>query len=97
MLNKMSILLAATAVVALSAGAASAGTYNNHGHHNNAALVSVGFGDVAFGYSDGYWDNGHRWHAWRNADEARGYRMHSGSHFHDWHHDRDSDMGWQRH
>ncbi len=33
--------------------------------------VAVGpAGGVAFGYSDGYWDRGHQWHAWRNADEA---------------------------
>ena len=28
--------------------------------------VSLSFGSVAFGYSDGYWDNGHRWHRWNN-------------------------------
>lgn len=69
--------------------------YHRHGGSNN--VLSISFGDVAFGYSDGYWDNGHRWHAWRNADEARGYRSHSGSNYHDWHHDRDGGhMGWMR-
>ncbi len=68
--------------------------YHRHGRSNN--VLSISFGDIAFGYSDGYWDNGHRWHAWRNDAEARSYRDRHGSNFHDWHHDRDRDMGWQR-
>jgi len=74
--------------------------YNNryHRHHHGSNVLSISFGDIAFGYSDGYWDNGHRWHAWRNADEARLYRTHSGSNYHAWHHDRDrGNMGWDRH
>jgi len=31
-------------------------------------------GDVAIGYSDGYYDRSHRWHNWRNAREHRWYR-----------------------
>jgi hypothetical protein len=103
MLNKMSLLLAA-ATVALGAGAASADPMD-YGNHNNRAPMgeghhgtnlSVDFGTVAYGYNDGYWDNGHAWHAWRNQGEYRDYRA-RGTHFHGWNHDRDHDMGWQRH
>jgi hypothetical protein len=144
MLNKMNILLAATAVVALSAGAASADPYDHHDNHDNAglsvtvgdpgqsayygngynygyddgyarrerdahyraetwhaqqndgALLSIGFGDIAFGYSDGYWDNGHQWHRWQNSNERRNYRRHHGSNFHNTSHSRQHNDGWQR-
>jgi hypothetical protein len=56
--------------------------------------VSVGFGDIGFGYSDGYWDNGHRWHRWSNDGERASYRNYQGNHYNDWNHDRDPDEGW---
>lgn len=37
-------------------------------------------GDVAIGYSDGYYDRAHRWHSWRNAREHRWYRNNYGRH-----------------
>ncbi|HEY5336567.1 MAG TPA: hypothetical protein VIJ85_00055 [Rhizomicrobium sp.] len=94
MLNKMSMLLAATAVVALSAGTASA-----QDRHDNMRgdTVAVDFNNVAFGYQDGYWDTGHQWHHWAHNDDARLYRNHSGSHFHNWAHTRDSNNGWEGH
>lgn len=70
--------------------------YNHYNRHGSNAVISVNFGDIAFGYSDGYWDNSHRWHAWRNDAEARSYRDHSGSNFHSWRHDHDRNSGWQR-
>lgn len=138
MLNKMSILLAATAVVALSAGAAMA---EPNDHHDTNAGVSVVVGDpgqtgygngynygyddamakrerdahyraeawhaqnaavvmdangIAFGYRDGYWDNGHQWHRWHDRHAYRAYRNQTGANYHDWNHDRDHDMGWSR-
>jgi len=36
-------------------------------------------GDVAIGYSDGYYDRSHRWHNWRSAREHRWYRANYGS------------------
>ncbi len=36
---------------------------------------SVTLGDVVFGYDDGYYDNGRRWHDWRNEDERDWYRQ----------------------
>jgi len=115
MLNKMSLLLAA-AIVALSAGAASADNrdYSNdnyrhdHGyagnhysndryryrHHRGQSALMFDFGTVAFGYNDGYWDTGHRWHNWRNRADYDGYRS-RGQNFHRWNHDRDHDNGWR--
>ena len=54
---------------------------------------SMDYSVVRFGYSDGYWDNGHQWHAWSSDADMRGYRNYQGNTYHDWHHDRDGD-GW---
>jgi hypothetical protein len=138
MLNKMNILLAATAAVALSAGAAiaqpdrhdspnlsvtvgdqgQAGYYGNgynygyddgyarrdrDAHYRSetwraqpASMISVGLGGIAFGYADGYWDNGHTWHRWNSRRDLRAYRDRSGSHYYHHDHDRYSNDGWQR-
>src|SRR5262245_43477264 len=47
--------------------------------HADEFAFSLNTGDVAFAYSDGYWDRDHRWHNWRNAREHREYR----ARFHD--------------
>lgn len=70
------------------------GHRDGDGRSNNTIMID--FGAIAFGYSDGYWDTGRRWHAWRNADEARDYRNHHGSNYRDRHHDRYRDNGWRR-
>lgn len=36
---------------------------------------SVSLGHVQFGYSDGYYDNGRRWHRWRNDRERNWYQQ----------------------
>ena len=60
--------------------------------------VSVNPGIVAFGYSDGYWDRGHAWHAWHNDHDRDAYRHSRNAEYHEWKHDRDRDMGWhERH
>ena len=40
------------------------------------AAVTVGFdiGNVAIGYSDGYYDSGHHWHKWRHHADLDQYR-----------------------
>jgi hypothetical protein len=137
MLNKMSILLAATAAVALSAGAAVAqdrrdngpnmsitvgdpnqgyyGNGYNYGyddamarrdrndryraeawHAQPAGLIAVDVGGIAFGFADGYWDNGHTWHRWNSRHDQRAYRYRSGSHYSSRCHDRYSNDGWRR-
>lgn len=58
--------------------------------------VGVGdnYGNVAYGYRDGYWDHNHHWNRWRNQDEMTRYRAVQGNHYNDWRHDRDPDQGW---
>ncbi len=56
--------------------------------------VSLEFGSVVFGYSDGYWDRDHHWHHWANDNERQSYRNYQGNHYNDWNHDRDGDDGW---
>ena len=57
--------------------------------------VGVGPGGIAFGYSDGYWDTGHRWHAWASAAEAAQWRAANRAHYYAWKHDRDPGAGWR--
>jgi hypothetical protein len=64
------------------------------GVHVGGIGVGVGIGDVAFGYRDGYWDHGHRWHHWREG-ELGAYRNGPNSQYSDWNHDRDRDLGWR--
>ena len=56
---------------------------------------SFNTGDVAFAYSDGYWDHNHNWHRWRNAREHREYRRHYGDRYYARRHDRERNMGWR--
>jgi hypothetical protein len=59
-----------------------------------AAAQPSGFsfriGDVAFGYSDGYYDHGRRWHPW-SARERSWYQTHYRSNYRNMRHDRDHD------
>jgi hypothetical protein len=55
---------------------------------------SFNTGDVAFAYTDGYWDNNHVWHRWHNQREMREYRTRYHDHWHAWRHNRDRDHGW---
>jgi len=52
------------------------------------AAVSVGFdiGNVAIGYSDGYYDNGHHWHRWAHRDDLAAYRGAHADSYHEWRH-----------
>jgi len=74
---------------------------NDRGHHydrnHSSSIISLAFGDIAFGYRDGYWDNGHRWHRWNNDRDYQAYRHHKGNNYRDWNHNRDRDNGWRRH
>jgi hypothetical protein len=58
----------------------------------SAAGISINFGNVATGYSDGYWDSGHKWHAWRRGELAR-YRTEHRDTYHSYRHNdkRDHD------
>lgn len=72
------------------ASAATPGTTNSMG----APGVTLNPGEVALGYSDGYWDHSHAWHAWRNQDDMQSYKSAQNTQFHDWKHSRDPDQGW---
>jgi hypothetical protein len=61
-----------------------------------AVGVSFNFGDVAYGYRDGYWDNSHAWHNWRNRGDHDNYRNHQGNNYRSGNHDRYRGQGWQR-
>ena len=61
----------------------------------DAFTFSFDTGAVAFAYSDGYWDNSHTWHKWRNSTEARQYRTHYADHYVAHRHTKDKNQGWR--
>jgi hypothetical protein len=75
------------AVLALAISGAAAGVAY-------ADSVTFSVGDVAIGYSDGYWDRAHQWHAWERTEHRDTYRAAKNAEYHEWKHDRDKDMGW---
>ena len=56
------------------------------GAANAAPAIRFDFGNVSLGYSDGYWDNAHKWHSWRRGELAR-YRTEHRDTYHGWRHD----------
>jgi hypothetical protein len=68
------------------------------GVHVGGIGIGLGVGDhygnVAYGYQDGYWDHSHHWNQWRDQDEMNRYRKVEHNQYHDWKHDRDQDQGW---
>ena len=63
-----------------------------------AVDFSLSLGNAAFGFSDGYWDRDHHWHAWRSRDEQRYFQTRYGEHYMAARHDRDRrdrDQGWR--
>ena len=103
------ILKSALVALALSAGLVS---MNGPATARAAVGIAFDFGNIAFAYSDGYWDRDHHWHAWRNREEAREYRERYHEHYFDRRHDardyrdndrndyrngwRDNDRWWER-
>ena len=53
----------------------------------NAASVRFDIGNVAIGYSDGYFDNAHTWHPWAHAADAKRFRRAHKDMYHTWRHD----------
>ena len=53
-----------------------------------SAAVTVGFdlGNVAIGYSDGYYDSAHHWHKWRHRADMDAYRQAHADGYHEWRH-----------
>lgn len=65
------------------------GDYGRRG--GGDASFSIQFGNVVFGYSDGYYDRDRRWHGWRSDAERNWYRQHRRSSYHHMNRDRDRD------
>lgn len=63
----------------------------------NAADFAFSFdtNDVAFAYSDGYWDHDHHWHKWHSAREAREYRNRYHEHYIAAKHTSRHNKGWK--
>jgi hypothetical protein len=58
------------------------------GNPVNAAVgVSFDIGNVAVGYSDGYYDNDRHWHRWAHRADATHYRAAHADQYHTWRHD----------
>ena len=83
------------AVLVAFALSLSAGTMAHVTPAQAAVGVTFDTGSVAFGYSDGYWDRGHAWHAWPNASAARDYRSHNKEHYYNQRHDKAPAKGWR--
>jgi hypothetical protein len=84
-------LKAALVTLALAGGATAIGAPAMA----DSVSVGIGGGGIAFGYSDGYWDRAHSWHAWRDENEAAKWRAANADHYYGWKHDRDHDVGWR--
>jgi hypothetical protein len=52
---------------------------------------SFRIGDIGIAYDDGYYDRGHRWHAWRHQRERDWYRANYRQSYRGYRHDRDGD------
>lgn len=50
--------------------------------------ISLNFGNVAFGYRDGYYDRYHRWHRWQHDADWRYWQHHNPNRYRDFNHDR---------
>jgi hypothetical protein len=61
------------------------------GRYRSTATVSFGADDIAFGYRDGYWDNGHIWHYWHDRRAYLDYRFDHPDAYSDRNHNRDND------
>jgi len=57
------------------------------GAANAAVGISFDIGNVAVGYSDGYWDNAHHWHKWAHRGDMAAYRSAHADGYHTWRHD----------
>jgi hypothetical protein len=60
------------------------------------AAVTVQFdaGNVAFGYSDGYWDRSKQWHRWPSTAARTDWRAHNRTHYSSQAHTHANGWGW---
>jgi len=85
--NRMNRTFKATALALTLVGATSL----------SALAVDVTFnsGDVAYGYTDGYWTTKREWRTWEKPEYVEVYRKSPGARYYEYRHDRDPDMGWR--
>jgi len=89
-MKKLAMTAAMVSAVALLSMAAPSSA-----HAQDAFTFSFNTGNVAFAYSDGYWDNERRWHRWRDAREAREFRKHHGHRYYHRKHTSVHNRGWR--
>jgi hypothetical protein len=89
--KKLTQAAVAAFILALSAGTIA------HVTPAQAAGVSVQFdaGNVAFGYSDGYWDRSKAWHPWPNSKVRSSWQAQNRAHYTARRHDRSPGWGWR--
>lgn len=73
----MKTLLKSALVASLLIGTVSIG---------NAAGIGFNVGDVSIGYSDGYYDHGHRFHRWARHDDMVSWQHDHADGYHEWRH-----------
>jgi hypothetical protein len=83
---------------ALIVGTISALTFSTLSPASAAENFAFSFntGDVAFAYTDGYWDQNRQWHGWSNDRERNEYRRHHGQNYKHMKHSRYKGQGWRR-
>ena len=59
-----------------------------------AVGISFNLGDVAIGYTDGYWDHDHNWHKWQSTKHRQAYQHADGAEYHGTRHTRVANQGW---
>lgn len=52
-----------------------------------AVGISFDIGNVAVGYSDGYYDHDHHWHRWAHHADMQRWQHEHASDWHNWRHD----------
>ncbi len=95
-MNKL-LKTAAIAIGLAGATLATTGTASarDNQRQQSNAQITISFGDVAYGYRDGYWDNQRDWHQWKHQDDARRFRDSGRGEYHHWNHTRDRNQGWK--
>ena len=88
MKNSVKMLMAAGAILC---GAATLTVTATTPAMAQPAGFSFRVGDVAFAYSNGYYDHRNRWHSWRSMRERDWYRMNYRANYRNWRYDRDRD------
>lgn len=88
MMSNLKIALLAFTCIASSVAATTPASADN-------VTVTIGPGGLAFGFSDGYWDQNRHWHRWRNDYERDRFRRAYPSYYTHRRHDHVNGWGWR--